>query len=201
MRRVADMTNVLVVVASRHGGTRGIADRIAKVLEVEGLHAAVVSPAGAKDVALADAVIVGSGVYMGSWLSEAVEFLEGHGPTLRKRPVWLFSSGPLKGSTAKKTGDAMEDALGPAEGPGSGGRKKDEAHATAIQARGHKVFYGAFDPNDPPKAISERLVRLMPAMKGVLPPGDYREWDQIDAWAREIADDLKAALRSPVAVG
>lgn len=195
------MTNVLVVVASRHGGTRGIADRIAQALEVEGVHAAVVSPGAVKDVALADAVIVGSGVYMGNWLRDGITFLEGNTSALALRPVWLFSSGPLKGSTAEKTGNVMEDALGPADGPGSGGRKKVEALAAAIHAREHKIFYGAFDPSDPPKAISERFVRLMPAFKGVLPPGDFREWDEIDAWARGIAGELKATLRSPVAIG
>lgn len=194
------MTNVLVVVASRHGGTRGIADRIGKVLETEGLAAAVVSPAAAKDIALSDAVIVGSGVYMGSWLGEGITFLEGNAAALALRPVWLFSSGPLKGSTAEKTGSPLEDALGPADGPGSGGRKKVEALAEAVQAREHRVFYGAFDPTDPPKAISERFVRMMPAFKGVLPAGDYREWDEIDAWAREIAGQLKAEKVSPVAV-
>lgn len=195
------MKNVLLVVASRHGGTRGIADRIAEVLESEGLHAAVVSPAAAKDVGLADAILVGSGVYMGSWLGDAVEFLESHSSTLGARPVWLFSSGPLKGSTAEKPGAPLEEALGPAEGPGSGGRRKVEELAARIHARGHKIFYGAFDPTDPPKAISERFVRMMPAFKGVLPACDFREWDEIDAWAREIAGELKAALRSPVAVG
>lgn len=194
------MTTVLVVVASRHGGTRGIADRIASVLVAEDIKATVVSPTAAKDVGLADAVIVGSGVYMGSWLSEAVDFLDSYRPTLRMRPVWLFSSGPLKGSTAKTTGDPLADALGPTEGPGSGGRKKVEGHAAAIHARGHRIFYGAFDPSDGPKAISEGLVRLMPGAKGLLPPGDYREWDEIDTWAREIAGELKASLRSPVAV-
>jgi hypothetical protein len=27
----------------------------------------------------------------------------------------------------------------------------------------------------------------MPAAKRVLPTGDFREWDAIEAWAREIA--------------
>jgi len=194
------MKKVLVVVASRHGATRGIGDRIASVLEAEGLHAAVVSAKAAKDVALADAVIVGSGVYMGSWLKDGVEFLEGHYPTLRMRPTWLFSSGPLKGSTKEQPGDPIENALGPATGPGSGGRKRIEALEEKIHVRGHRVFYGAFDPNDGPKAISEGFVRLMPAFKNVLPPGDFREWNEIEAWAREIAGELKATVQSPVLV-
>ncbi len=45
--------------------------------------------------------------------------------------------------------------------------------------------------------MSERVVRLMPAARKVLPPGDFREWPAIEAWAREIA----AELRSPVPVG
>jgi menaquinone-dependent protoporphyrinogen oxidase len=38
--------------------------------------------------------------------------------------------------------------------------------------------------------MQERLVRLMPAAKRVLPTGDFREWDAIEAWARDIAAQL-----------
>jgi menaquinone-dependent protoporphyrinogen oxidase len=92
--------------------------------------------------------------------------------------------------------DPVTQALGPADGPGSGGRKKVEELAAAIRPRGHEVFLGAFDPTAPPKAMSERLVRMMPMAKGILPAGDFRDWDAIEAWAQEIA----AAL-SPAAVG
>jgi menaquinone-dependent protoporphyrinogen oxidase len=40
--------------------------------------------------------------------------------------------------------------------------------------------------------MSERLVRMMPASKGLLPAGDFRDWDAIEAWAREIAATLVA---------
>ena len=36
---------------------------------------------------------------MGSWLKEATEFLEHNKATLATRRVWLFSSGPLLGSS------------------------------------------------------------------------------------------------------
>jgi menaquinone-dependent protoporphyrinogen oxidase len=57
--------------------------------------------------------------------------------------------------------------------------------------RDHKVFLGAFDPNDPPKAMSERFARMLPAVKKILPTGDFREWPVIEAWAREIAAAIK----------
>jgi len=40
----------------------------------------------------------------------------------------------------------------------------------------------------------ERVVRLMPASKRILPTGDFRDWDAIDAWAREIAAELLATV-------
>jgi menaquinone-dependent protoporphyrinogen oxidase len=183
------MTTVEVVYGSRHGGTRGIAERIGAALRDEGVSATVV-PADRATVRGADAFIVGSGVYMGAWLKEPIEFLERHQQVLAEHPVWLFSSGPLAGSTKEKQGvDPIEDALGPADGPGSGGRKKVTELRAATNAREHRVFRGAFDPNDPPKAMSERLVRAVMGEK-VLPPGDFREWDKIEAWAKEIAASL-----------
>ena len=40
---------------------------------------------------------------------------------------------------------------------------------------------------------------MMPAAKGMLPSGDFRDWDEIEAWAREIAGSLRpAVVGSPV---
>jgi menaquinone-dependent protoporphyrinogen oxidase len=192
------MARVLVVYASRHGGTRGIAERIGEVLQAEGLEATVATPNEAPDVDTADAVVIGSAVYMGSWLKEATEFARRNEASLAARPVWLFSSGPLPGSTRSAgVEDPLTQALGPKEGPGSGGHKKVAALSEAIRPRDHRVFLGAYDPNDPPRSIPERVVRMMPAVKNILPPGDFREWPSIEAWAQEIA----AAMRSPAGVG
>jgi menaquinone-dependent protoporphyrinogen oxidase len=221
------MPSALIVYGSRHGATRGIAERIGEVLRADGLEADVVAADGAPDLPTAmtangdgdrsaamtangasdlptamtangdgdrsavGAVVVGSGVYMGSWLKEPLEFLRRNQAVLAAMPVWLFSSGPLKGSsTSKDADDPLESALGPTDGPGSGGRKKLAEVSTGIQPRDHRVFFGAFNPDDPPRALSERLVRMMPASRGLLPPGDFRDWDAIEAWAHEIASAL-----------
>jgi menaquinone-dependent protoporphyrinogen oxidase len=185
------MTTVLVVYGSRHGGTQGIAERIAEVLRTQGLEATVAAAERVVGVDDADAVVVGSGVYMGSWLKEPLEFIQRNETALAARPLWLFSSGPLAGSTAKKdASDPLTDALGPEDGPGSGGRKKVAALSAATHPRDHRVFVGAYDPKDPPRTMAERVVRMMPAAKGILPPGDFREWPAIETWAREIAASL-----------
>ena len=182
------MTTVQVVYASRHGGTAGIAQRIADVLRNQGADVAIADAADRPDPSGFDAYVIGSGVQIGSWHKEGFEFLEHNEVMLATKPVWLFSSGPLPGpSGIKETEDRLELALGPREGPGSGGRKRIEALSAAIHPRAHRVFYGAFDPKDPPKSMQERLVRMMPAAKRVLPTGDFREWDAVEAWARDIA--------------
>jgi menaquinone-dependent protoporphyrinogen oxidase len=186
---------VQVVYASRHGWTAGIAERIARILRSEGADVAVADAANRPDTDGFDAYVIGSGVQIGSWHKEATEFLERNQATLATRPVWLFSSGPLPGSSKMTEGtDRLTLALGPEEGPGSGGRKKIAALSAAIHPRDHRVFYGAFNPDDPPKSMQERLVRLMPASKEILPAGDFREWDAIDAWAGEIAAELVAKV-------
>ena len=190
------MTKVLVVYASRHGGTRGIAERIGDVLRIDGLEADVAPADQVAGVGSADAVVVGSGVYMGSWLKEGIDFIKRNEVTLAELPLWLFSSGPIPGSSKDKgpSDDLLEDALGPKDGPGSGGRKKIADITSATNPRDHRVFLGAFDPDDPPKVMSERIVRMLPAARKVLPTGDFRDWDAIETWAHGIAASLVTPL-------
>jgi menaquinone-dependent protoporphyrinogen oxidase len=158
----------------------------------------------ASQVAAADAFVVGSGVYMGSWLDEPLEFMKRNTDALAAKPLWLFSSGPLPGSSKdKQADDPIENALGPADGPGSGGRKKIEALSAATGPRDHRVFMGRYDPDDSAKNLPERFMksfmRVIPAIRDVLPAGDYRDWAAIEAWADGIATELRPASE-PVAM-
>jgi menaquinone-dependent protoporphyrinogen oxidase len=192
------MTRVLVVYGSRHGATRGIAERIGDVLRASGVDTVVSAAEVAtnRDVDAADAFVIGSGVYMGKWLDEALDFVHRHEALLASRPLWLFSSGPLPGSTKdKQVDDPIENALGPIEGPGSGGRKKIEALSAATGPRDHRVFMGRYNPDDKAKNLPERFMksfmRVIPAIRDVLPAGDFRQWPEIEAWAQHIADELE----------
>lgn len=199
------MTRMLVIYGSRHGGTKGIAERIVEVLRARGLDAVVSDAATVSDaeVRAADSFIVGSGVYMGSWLDAPLQFLARHTELFATRPVWLFSSGPLPGSTKdKQAADPIENTLGPTDGPGSGGRKKIEALRAAIGPRDHRVFMGRYNPDDEAKNLPERFMksfmRVIPAVRDVLPAGDFRDWPAIEAWADSIARELDGAT-TPVA--
>lgn len=176
---------VLVVYASKHGATRQMAERIAGTLTAAGQPAAARSTEDAGNLAGYDAFVIGAAAYYGHWLKAVVEFTRTHQALLAARPVWLFSSGPL----GTQTGDA--DGSDPREGalPQDLGQLEK-----AIGARGHRVFFGALDPNH--LTLPERTARRLPAVRALLPEGDFREWDDIDSWAAAIAAELSGPQRT-----
>src|SRR5581483_8068768 len=105
-RRGDGRMTVLVTAASRHGGTAEIAAAIGRVLRERGVVADVVPVEDVDSLAEYDAVVLGSGVYVGRWLESARTFVDRHGNDLAARPVWLFSSGPIEGK-----GDAAAGAI------------------------------------------------------------------------------------------
>jgi menaquinone-dependent protoporphyrinogen oxidase len=177
--------NVLVTYATRHGATRGIAERIGQTLERRGVPVSV-QPAGSiGDVDRYDAFVIGSAAYMGRWVKEATQFVRKHRSVLARRPVWLFSSGPVGTATTDDTGRDVVEASRPGE---------FAEFETAIHPRDTRVFFGAFDPDAEPIGFMERLgapFMRMPAIRKELPAGDFRDWPAIEAWADGIATELE----------
>ena len=161
---------VLVTAASRHGATLEIAEAIAAGLGRRGVNAEARRAEEVEAVDGYDAVVVGSGVYVGHWLEAARDLVQEHAVTLAAKPVWLFSCGPLGPPEAlKPEGDPVDVA--------------DQIAAT--QAIEHRVFAGRLDKgllSFPEKAV-------VVAVRA--PQGDFRDWDAIDAFAGEIADHLQ----------
>ncbi|HEU4571047.1 MAG TPA: flavodoxin domain-containing protein, partial [Candidatus Limnocylindrales bacterium] len=151
--------NVSIVYATRHGATRDIAERIGGVLRGAGLDATVGSTDDPFDPR-ADAYVVGSAVYIGSWLKDATAFVRRNAAILATRPVWLFSSGPLGTALVDRQGhDVLADP-------------KPIAEVEAlVHPRRHRVFFGAYDPSEPPAALSERIARMTPVAKELLVAG------------------------------
>jgi len=158
---------VLVAAASKHGSTSEIAQAIATELTAHGLQAESRDVAAVPTLDGYDAVVLGSAVYVGKWMSEAKAFVEANAERLRTLPVWLFSSGPL-GETPMPNED-------PADIP---------ALMEASGAREHRLLVGALDRDK--LGFGERLVvRMVKA-----PYGDFRDPATIRQWASQIARSL-----------
>jgi menaquinone-dependent protoporphyrinogen oxidase len=163
---------ILVAVATRHGSTLEIAEAIADELRDVGHTVEVRDVADGPRLDSYAAVIVGSAVYMGAWLPEAVHFIYDHQPRLKDKPVWLFSSGPLGAEDPKPTAPPTQI----------------EALLEHSGARGHCIFVGKLDKSR--LTLGERLVAKMVGA----PEGDFRAWDAIRDWARQIASALPAGV-------
>jgi len=164
--------NALVAHASKHGGTEEIAERIGEVLREAGLDAQVRAVGQVDDLKRYDAVVLGSGIYVGRWRRRAARFLKRRRVTLAQMPVWLFSSGPTgEGDPVKLAGGwRFPKALQPT--------------ADEIGPRDVALFHGALDESKL-NVIERWMVKNVGA-----PWGDFRDWDAITAWAESIADEL-----------
>lgn len=163
---------VFVTAASKHGATLEIAEAIARALAEGGMEVDVRRPEDVDSLDAYDAAVVGSGVYMGSWLDAAQKLVARHEAELATRHVWLFSSGPI-GDPPKP---APEEAV------------NVEKIVDAIRPRGHRVFGGKIDLSL--LGFAERAVmRAVRAREG-----DYRDWAEIGDWAREIGSALQTEL-------
>jgi menaquinone-dependent protoporphyrinogen oxidase len=171
----APSKRVLVAFGSKRGGTAEIARAIADTLRAQGLAVDCMRAAEVRDVASYDAFVVGGALYAARWIREARRFVARNAAALRARPVWMFSSGPLDDS-------ANQRVIGPVRGAA--------ALMAHVGAKGHATFGGrlAADATGFPAAAMAKTHA-----------GDWRSWDQIHDWARDIAQTL-ATLPQPAPV-
>jgi menaquinone-dependent protoporphyrinogen oxidase len=170
---------MLIGYASRFGSTRDIAIRIAGTVRTHGIEVDVRTVDEISDFGPYDAVVVGSGVYDGSWTVEATNLMRRHAAVLARKPVWLFSVGsfgdrhPIIGGLIKKE------------------PKEISEFEQTVHPRDYRVFAGVIDLDHWP--AWGRLV--FKALGGHA--GDNRYWPDIDEWAERISQELPAsALRT-----
>jgi len=163
------MATVLVAFASRHGATDELAHAIGHELSHTGLSVDVRPMEDVKALDEYSAFVLGSAVYMGSWMPAAREFVERNQEAIAERPTWLFSSGPI--------GDFPPDDKNGFDA---------SSLVAATHARDHHLFGGKLDRRS--LGLHERMIsRLVGA-----PSGDYRDWAIVAAWATAISCALSA---------
>jgi menaquinone-dependent protoporphyrinogen oxidase len=172
--------SVLVGYASKHGATGVIAERIAEILTLTGQHAEARPVQQAGDLSGYGGFVVGSAAYSAHWPKDATAFVMSNRDLLAHRPrVWLFSSGPLGTDVTDAKGVDLPTAAEPKEIPG---------FRETIHPRDHHVFFGALDPGR--LTFAEKTLRKLPAARAMMPEGNFRDWTEIEVWARNIAQEL-----------
>jgi menaquinone-dependent protoporphyrinogen oxidase len=160
---------VLVAYASKYGSTQEIAESIGRELRLRRLEVDVLCVDEVDDVQRYDAVVLGSAVYVGHWLSSARHFVKEHGAELAARPTWLFSSGPI-GDPLRPTGDDPVEIAQIAE---------------VTHAKEHRVFPGKLDRS----RLNCCEWALVFALR--VKDGDYRNESAVSEWARKVAASVE----------
>lgn len=155
------MTSVLVAYATKMGSTKGIAEAIGATIAEAGFEVTVLPARDVRDVKPYDAVVLGSALYAMRWRPDAVRFLKRYQGELAR--LWLFHNGPIGPDAAKPQ------------------RTPKKVRQLAGQ---DAVTFGGRIEADTAKGFIARKMAQGPSA------GDFRDWDQIHAWATEIARAL-----------
>ncbi len=159
---------VLVTYASKYGSTGGVADAIRKELCSKDVTTDMALISNAGNIGSYQGVVIGSAIYMGKWMSEAVDFVKKNKDTLRQMPVAYFLvcmtlARPTEENRAKVL-SYMDPIL---------------KAVPEIKPVGIGTFAGALDYNNL-SWLNKKILKS----KGT-PEGDFRDWNSIRAWARE----------------
>jgi menaquinone-dependent protoporphyrinogen oxidase len=179
---------VLVVYGTRSGATKGTSEEIAKVLQEENFEVKVVNSKKEriKDISEYGLVVVGSGLAMGDWASEAEDFLKRFQRDLgnKKLAVFISSLKPVEEKAGKPDHVARIQKVGLDD-------KILKYHLKPILTG---VFGGVIDYNKMNFLMRKSMEigyksQLQSGGFKEVQPGfyDLREWNEIHDWAKELA--------------
>lgn len=156
------MKPILVAYATKHGSTEQVAASVAARIRGDGLEVELRRAATVNDLTPYRGVIVAAPLYTGRWHRDAVRFLKRHRVPLERMPLAVFALGP-------RTLDPVEVADSRSQ------LLSSLAAVPTIRPFPVAVFGGVVDPAKLPFPFSR------------MQASDARDWDEIDAFARECA--------------
>jgi menaquinone-dependent protoporphyrinogen oxidase len=168
--------SILVGYATRYGATKEVAEAVAAVLRERGQEVMVGPVKDVRSVEEYKAVVVGAPLYIGSLPGDAKQFLTRHQSALARRPLAVFSLGPLSLDEAEAKG-AREQL------------DKELAKFPALKPVDVALWAGKYDPKT--LRFPDSLLGALPAspLHG-RPASDKRDWAAIRAWAAELPAKL-----------
>ena len=162
---------ILVTYATRTRSTADVADAISEVLTARGF-AVDVKPVKVKpSIEGYRGVILGSAIRMGSWLPEMLEFIRKNRAQLNQIPTAIFTMHILN------------------VGKDNASRAARNAYTTPVRKMIAPVdeafFAGSIDLAK--LSFPDRVLTRLMVGDDSPKVGDFREWDKVRAWAKEVS--------------
>jgi menaquinone-dependent protoporphyrinogen oxidase len=172
-RKNSGSHKILIAYASQFGTTGEIAASIGDVLCEKGNTVETKWVKNVKDLNNYDAVLIGSPIHKGNWMSEATEFVKANQKILQQLPVAYFFTcmvlhklNPKGDLEAKEYSDKLQVMVPQVKPVSIGG------------------FAGVLDYSNM-GFFNHLILKAILSTKGIK-EGDYRDWDAIRLWAKGI---------------
>jgi len=178
-----EAVKALIVYGSNTGSTEEIAETIASKLSDSGIKVDLVDlkkkpirPEGY------DLVIVGSGIKMGKWTTETLNYLKDNEESLSRRPHAIFVSSGFASEPSRREQSRVDyiDAV-------------LEKHPK-LEPVSTGLFGGLYNWKRYNFVIKRLVISLLKSMGhtevDTSKPLDFRDWDVINAWAEELASNV-----------
>lgn len=164
------MKRILVTYASTFGSTAEVAEAIGQELRAAGTAVDILPVQDVNDLGQYAAVVIGSGIYNGTWLPEAIYFLRLYESMLQQLPVAYFNVCMILYRDTPKRRHIATSYL-----------ESVRAVVPTVQPVAVGIFAGKLRYRN-----LQLLERFIFFLKSRLPWGDYRNWKEIRSWAAHI---------------
>ena len=196
---------ILIVYAGRYGSTAEVAEAIGQEVGQSGAVVDVCPVKGVTEIGSYDAVILGSAIYYGKWLPEAVKIVKTHEKVLSRIPVAYFLTCLELTEVSEEKGPGVSIYLDPLLGkpPRVEGKLSsfERSHllsvflepvlkrAPQVKPVSVGVFRGKLDYSKL-NLIGLLVMKLIRLFYKRAPEGDFRNWEAIHSWAASLCPVL-----------
>lgn len=176
-----DAKHVLIAYDTIHGSTAEVGERIGNNLCDQGFRVDLRLAVNVEDINGYDAVIVGSALYQFAWLKDAKEFLQQNQTALAQLPTAYFIVGASMAEDTPENREAVKKTfVDPVL------KKFPDIAPLSIGLFGGAVDFATNDYN-----LFEWIVlKILGLFLGYTNSADWRNWDAIDIWSKELAGKL-----------
>jgi len=172
---------ILIAYDTIHGSTAEVAEYIGNDLCDQGFRVDLRLVTNVESISAYDAIIVGSALYEFTWLKDAKKFLQQNQTALAQLPTAYFIVGASMSVDTPETREmAKKNFVDPVL------KKFPDITPLSIGLFGGAVDFATNDYN----LFEWVVLKILGLILGYTDSADWRNWDAIDTWSKELAGKL-----------
>jgi len=163
---------ILITYATRTGSTAEVAEAIGEVLASRGFVVDIKPMKEKPSLDRYNAVVLGSAIRLGSWVTEALDFIKENQARLNQIPTAIFTVHMLNTGDNESSRAARQAYINPVR--------------QLITPEAEAFFAGNLDLAK--LSFVDRVITKLVAAETGPKVGDFREWEKIRDWAHKVLE-------------